>query len=233
MYRDLGVLNAGETRMYGFTITIPCDTMNATTYLTHATIAGTLADRYDTAPISTTISAQARPALTKNAQGVFSYENKNYLYLAYNPTLTYVITAHNSGGTEAINKPVITDNLSYLQSQFATGCGALSLAERISDISDGGILSGTTLTWNLANIGRNQKKAVSYKVNFSGCNINGTQFTNTAQLSAKNISPLSASYTIQLLNQLSPGIAYFKTILGTTKLYYEDMVTYQLQLRNI
>ncbi|MDR2416511.1 MAG: hypothetical protein LBD75_08200, partial [Candidatus Peribacteria bacterium] len=173
VYRDIGILNAGETRMYGFSITVPCDTMNGTFYLIHATIAGMLADAYETPQVSTPITAQARPKLTKGAQGTFSYGTNNYLYLAYNPTLKYMLTASNPQGTELLQQPILTDNLADLQTKFSTQCTGGSLAERISEISTGGVLSGATLIWNLANIGRNQSIAVSYKVNFSGCNVDG------------------------------------------------------------
>jgi uncharacterized repeat protein (TIGR01451 family) len=58
-------------------------------------------------------------------------------------------------------------------------------------------------------------------------------FTNTASMTAKNSTPLSASYTISLLNQLTPNIQYFKTLVGNSTLYYGDILTYQLQLKNI
>ncbi|MDR0607827.1 MAG: DUF11 domain-containing protein [Candidatus Peribacteria bacterium] len=237
VYRDIGVLNAGETRMYGFTTTVPCDTMNDTKYLVNSRIMGVLADPYISPQAETIIYAQARPKLTKGASGVFSYASRNYIYLPYNSTLTYTLTASNPQGTEPINKPIITDDLSDLQQKFTTVCGSgadlLPLVERISAISDGGILSGTLLTWNLANIGRNQTKSVSYAVDFTGCNVHGSQFNNTAQLHAKNISTVSASYAIQLLNLLSPGVQYFKTLLNNGALYYGDIVTYQLHLTNI
>jgi uncharacterized repeat protein (TIGR01451 family) len=85
----------------------------------------------------------------------------------------------------------------------------------------------------LANIGRNQSKAVSYKVDFSDCNEDGTTFTNTAKFSGKNISPTSASYTIQLLKLLSAGVQYFKTLLNGGTVYYGDVITYQLHLNNV
>ncbi|MDR0607851.1 MAG: hypothetical protein LBG52_05970 [Candidatus Peribacteria bacterium] len=233
IYRNLGVLNAGETRMYAFTLNVPCDTMNDTKYLVTSTIAGVLADTTTSSQAEVTIFSQPRPKLTKTAQGIFSYAHKNYVYLAYNPTLTYVITASNPQGTESINKPVITDNLADLQTKFATQCTGESLAGRISAISDGGILSGTNLTWNVANIARNQSKSVSYQVNFSGCNEDATLFTNTANLTAKNITSVSAEYAIQLLKMLSPGVQYFKTLLNNGVLYYGDIVTYQLHLTNV
>ncbi|MDR2416179.1 MAG: hypothetical protein LBD75_06335 [Candidatus Peribacteria bacterium] len=234
VYRDIGVLNAGETRMYGVTLNVPCDTMNNTKYLVTSTIAGVLADATTSTQAEVTIFSQARPKLTKTAQGVFTYANKNYVYLPYNSTLTYSITTSNPQGTEAINKPVITDDVTDLQTTFSTQCTGASLAERIYAISDGGVLSGTRLTWNLANIARNQNKSVSYQVNFSGCNEEATLFTTTAHLTAKNISSLSAQYTIQLLTLLSPGVQYFKTLLNTNgAIYYGDVITYQLHLTNI
>jgi hypothetical protein len=167
VYRDIGVLNAGETRMYGFTITVPCDTLNGTQYLMNAHIAGLLADPYEAPTVTTSITAQARPKITKGAQGTFSYANRNYLYLAYNPTLTYVITASNPSGTEIINTPVITDDLSDLQTKFTTQCTGGDLADRITGISGGGILSGNKIVWQLANIGRNQSNSVTYQVNYT------------------------------------------------------------------
>jgi uncharacterized repeat protein (TIGR01451 family) len=234
IYWEIGVFNAGETRTYGFTLRVPCDTINGTKYLLHSTIAGMLADTYSSPEAEIMIYSQARPKIVKGASGTFNYAGKNYVYLAYNPVLTYAITASNPYGTETISRPVITDDLTDLANKFALTCGTgLSLAQRISAISDGGVLSGTTLLWNVANIGRNQSKSVSYKVDFSDCNEDGTTFTNTATLSGRNIASTSTSYTTQLLKLLSAGTQYFKTLLNGGTLYYGDMVTYQLRLNNV
>jgi hypothetical protein len=112
-----------------------------------------LADTYISPDAEISIFSQARPKITKGASGTFNYGGKNYVYLAYNPTLTYTITVSNPYGTELINQPVIIDDLTDLSNKFNLTCGTgLSLAQRVSEISDGGVLSGTTLTWNLPNI---------------------------------------------------------------------------------
>ncbi|GHV26116.1 hypothetical protein FACS1894176_06180 [Bacteroidia bacterium] len=167
VYRDIGVLNAGETRMLSFTINAPCDTMNGTKYALQSTIEGTLSDPHTSAFIETTLIAQARPQIRKTASGAFNYAQTNYLYLPYNSTLTYTISASNPYGTEPINKPVVTDDLSDISQKLLTACGGASLVDRVSAISDGGVLSGTQIIWNLANIGRNQTKNLTYKVDFS------------------------------------------------------------------
>jgi hypothetical protein len=95
------------------------------------------------------------------------YAQNNYLYLPYNSLLTYTISASNPYGTEPINTPIITDDLSDISQKLLTVCGGASLVDRVSAISDGGVLSGTQIIWNLANIGRNQTKNLTYKVDFS------------------------------------------------------------------
>lgn len=229
VYWDIGVMDAGDTRLHSFTLNVPCGTMNGTKYQVSSSMNGKLSDLFISEQKEVIITASPYPTITKGASGLLYYKSKGYLFLGYNDSLNYSVYVSN-GGTESMYVSKVVDDLSDVANKLETTCGGVSLQERVTHISDGGILEWTKITWELWTLKSRTNKTLTYDVNFSGCNVDGTTFKNTATLSSKNTEDKTAINIVELINNLKPDGNYSKSAWSTY--YYGDVVSYTLRFRN-
>ena len=170
----------------------------------------------DSTSVDTTLTATPYPSIDKKVGGTISMTGNNHVFddgASFSSNVTYSIEVTNNAsyygvGHETIFNPQIIDELVDIDTKLETFCGVTDGMSRVSNVSNGGAISGTTIAWNngdLVDMAPGATQVVTYQVDYAGCPGDITRtYDNTATLSADNVSDMSDPESVVIGLDLTP-----------------------------
>ncbi len=207
VYWSLGDQTAGSAGSVTFEVRTKNGWENGVRYSAVATIVSQATSPKTSAPAEFQVTSIPRPALEKRTGNTISIGDTVYAYDGnpYNGRVNYSIVYNNrvsgsSVGMEALFEPVITDDLSDIIDLMTKECAEANPVDRISNISDNGVIVGNTIVWRPdGTIEPLASRTVSFTVDYSGCG-SGEVVTNTASADSANTDPVTAAVDVRLFD---------------------------------
>lgn len=241
-YWYIDAIEAGKSSELKFIAQSDCGLVNWSEYNVKIVSEGNISEKTESNIQNIVLKSNPYFRLEKSARWLIL----DQLYTGYNDTITYNISydtmRYISNKTtliwvESSESIILDDNLTSLKNKIDTFCPWISFEDRILNISNWWVLSGSNIFWDIP-WGFGKRASVSFQVNFENCDMPTWEVLNNS-VSWKNIGESwrevsasdSISFTFLNDRDITERLTYSKT--APNRVYHDKTFSYRLNFSNI